>query len=263
MSLTTDASDLGWGAHLGTLRTQGLWSQEEVGLHINMRELRAVRLACQTFCHQLQGRCVAVFTDNTTTMYYINKQGGIRSSPLCHEAMRLWDFCVAHSIHLTASFLPGVRNTLADRLSRSFLSHEWSLRPDVALSVFRRWGYPRVDLFASRGNKKCQAFCSFQGREPGSIADAFLIQWSTHLYYAFPPFPLVHRVLLKVRRDRAHVIMVAPAWPRQHWYPMLLDLTIADPVPLPLHPDLITQEHGTLCHPDLQSLHLAAWLLRG
>lgn len=30
-----DASDLGWGAHLNSLRTQGLWSQEELSLHVN------------------------------------------------------------------------------------------------------------------------------------------------------------------------------------------------------------------------------------
>ncbi|KAG6937400.1 ORF 3, partial [Chelydra serpentina] len=49
LALTMDASSLGWGAHLQNLQTQGLWSEQELTLHINVRELRAVRLACQAF----------------------------------------------------------------------------------------------------------------------------------------------------------------------------------------------------------------------
>ncbi|XP_074920751.1 immunoglobulin-like and fibronectin type III domain-containing protein 1 [Chelonoidis abingdonii] len=47
------------GGHLGRLRTQGRWSADELTLHINIRELRAVRLACQTFQQHLRGRCVS------------------------------------------------------------------------------------------------------------------------------------------------------------------------------------------------------------
>ncbi|KAG6935305.1 hypothetical protein G0U57_015145, partial [Chelydra serpentina] len=121
----------------------------------------------------------------------------------------------------------------------------------------------RPDLFATRENRKCHVFCSLQGRSPGSLTDAFLLPWADHLSYAFPPFPLVHRVLLKLRRDRARLILIAPAWPRQHWYTTLLELSVTTPITLPLWLDLITQEHGRLCHPDLQSLHLTAWLLHG
>lgn len=40
VTLVSDMSDLGWGAHLDSLRTLGLWSQEKLSLHINVRELR-------------------------------------------------------------------------------------------------------------------------------------------------------------------------------------------------------------------------------
>ncbi|KAG6930889.1 hypothetical protein G0U57_002791, partial [Chelydra serpentina] len=150
LTLVTDASALGWGAHLGQLTTQGMWLQHELDLHINIKELRAIRLACQAFLAHLQGRCVEVLTDNTTAMYYLNKQGGARSSPLCREALLLWDLCLTHSVSLQASYLPGVQNVLADQLSRRFLVHEWSIRPDVIHSIFRTWGFPQLDLFASR-----------------------------------------------------------------------------------------------------------------
>ncbi|XP_043373659.1 uncharacterized protein LOC122460845 [Dermochelys coriacea] len=125
---------------------------------------------------------------------------------LCWVALLLWEFCLAYSILLQASYLPGVQNVLADRLSRQFLMYEWSIHPDIVHSIFRSWGFSRVDLFAMQANRKCPTFCSFRGHSPGSIADAFMILWSSQLLYAFP---LIYKVLLKVHRDKADVILVA------------------------------------------------------
>ncbi|XP_078520251.1 uncharacterized protein LOC144785006 [Lissotriton helveticus] len=89
-SVATDASTLGWGAHLGDLEIKGLWSPEERLLHINLLELRVIRLALKAFLPSLRGQSVQVLTDNTTAMWYINKQGGVGSQCLCREALRLW-----------------------------------------------------------------------------------------------------------------------------------------------------------------------------
>ncbi|KAJ1202338.1 hypothetical protein NDU88_006138 [Pleurodeles waltl] len=86
-TVITDASTLGWGAHLGDLEIKGLWSPEEQMFHINLLELRAVRLALKAFLPSLRGQSVQVLTDNTTTMWYINKQGGVGSYLLCREAL--------------------------------------------------------------------------------------------------------------------------------------------------------------------------------
>lgn len=74
VSLVSVVSNLGWGVHLSCLRTKGLWSQEEVSLHINIRELKVVHLACQMFLPQIMGKVVKVFTANTAAMIYISKQ---------------------------------------------------------------------------------------------------------------------------------------------------------------------------------------------
>ncbi|KAM7164069.1 uncharacterized protein RBU57_008131 [Macrochelys suwanniensis] len=58
LTLVTDASALGWGAHLGDLTMQGMWQHHELDLHINIKELRAIRLACQAFLPYLRDRCV-------------------------------------------------------------------------------------------------------------------------------------------------------------------------------------------------------------
>ncbi|KAH1183772.1 hypothetical protein KIL84_014388 [Mauremys mutica] len=73
--LVSDASDLGWGAHEGDVKTQGLWSAQDLPLHINVKELREFRLACVAFRLHLEGRVAWVLKDNAALMFYINRQG--------------------------------------------------------------------------------------------------------------------------------------------------------------------------------------------
>lgn len=108
MVLVSDASDLGYGAQLGTLKTQRLWSWEELALHINVRDLKAIHLACGVFLPQLSHQVVQVLMDNTVSMFHVNRQGGAWSSALCQEALWLWEFCIQHAIHVEALHLPSV-----------------------------------------------------------------------------------------------------------------------------------------------------------
>ena len=50
----SDASNEGWGSHLEQNSTQGLWSPQEKGLHINVLELKAVFLTLRHFKDQCQ-----------------------------------------------------------------------------------------------------------------------------------------------------------------------------------------------------------------
>ena len=60
LNFWSDASDVGWGAHLGLLTASGLWSQEESQLSINARELLAVRRGLLHFQSSLVGKIVSV-----------------------------------------------------------------------------------------------------------------------------------------------------------------------------------------------------------
>ena len=59
----SDASDVGWGAHLDCQVASGLWDTQQAALSINARELLAVQLGLFQFQSALQGRTVAVFCD--------------------------------------------------------------------------------------------------------------------------------------------------------------------------------------------------------
>ena len=74
--LFTDASLVGWGAHMGDLSASGLWSAYWQTQHINVLELRAVMLALKSF-HQIIPNChILLSTDNSTVAAYLNKEGG-------------------------------------------------------------------------------------------------------------------------------------------------------------------------------------------
>lgn len=60
VALVADASDLGRRAHLDNFRTQGLWSQEELSLHITVKELKVIHLACKGFLSWILGLVMQV-----------------------------------------------------------------------------------------------------------------------------------------------------------------------------------------------------------
>lgn len=113
-------------------------------------------------------------------------------------------FCFRENISTTAH-LPDAQNNLVDHLSRNFCqNHEWSLKSSRLRSMFREWGIPTVDLFATK-NK----FCSQLGLSPGSLINAFHVNWGSVLMYTFPRSPLFPQFENNLMLDRAKLILVA------------------------------------------------------
>lgn len=74
-TIITDASLLGWGAHMGEHKAQGTWTPQEFRMHINILELRAVRKTWQAILPLIHSHHSFIMSDNTTTACYINKWG--------------------------------------------------------------------------------------------------------------------------------------------------------------------------------------------
>ena len=89
LQIFTDASKQGWGAHLNECTARGTWSLPESKLHINYLELKAVFIALKEFQDLCIHKIVLVATDNTTVVSFINKEGGMRSGPLCALLWRI------------------------------------------------------------------------------------------------------------------------------------------------------------------------------
>ncbi|WP_411025337.1 hypothetical protein, partial [Salmonella sp. s55004] len=263
-TITTDASLYGWGAFSMEQIFAGVWTSQEAKLHINVLEFEAIIRAVKAMRPIPQGMSLTVFSDNTTAIAYINRQGGTRSHQLCLKAWNFLLWCHSHNILVRASHIAGKDNILADALSRGWASHgEWALAQPWADLLFSRLGRPHIDLFATFQNRKLPVFCARTFHPQAWEMDALSFPWDNIHFYAFPPFNLVHKVLHKIGASRSTGILIAPAWPKQPWFPFLLHLLVDHPIKLPVRHDLISQDKGRILHPRMKDLHLTAWKLSG
>ena len=94
----------------------------------------------------------------------------------------------------------------------------------------------QLDLFTTQLNHQLNPCLSWKP-DPFTVAtDAFCISWKDKGGYAFPPFALIGRCLQKVREERATLVLKAPTWSAQAWYPALLEPLISDPLLLAHRP---------------------------
>ena len=263
--LYTDASNEGWGAHVGTLSASGIWEDDLRGAHINRLELEAVVFSLLKFSHALSGKAVRVCTDNTTVACYLNKQGGARSPSLSRRTEHLLLWCQQQNIVLSAKHVPGKTNILADSLSRAhkIIHTEWTLSHSTLSPVWNRWHTPHVDLFATKFSHRLPTYVSPVPDPQAWAVDAFAINWTNLLAYAFPPIPVLGKVLRKAREEQANLILIAPRWPAQPWYPDLLLLSHVPPIKLWIGPRSLLQPRSGIPHGNPGMLDLHAWLLCG
>ena len=225
--LFTNASNEGWGAHLGDSTARGIWSLPESHLH-NFFELKAVFLALKSFEHLCRDQIILVATDNTTVVSYVHKQGGMRSGSLCALLWRLLSWCHPRGISFRARHISGWLNVIADKLSRhnQLIQTEWSLSQHVFNLLCSKWTQPQLDLFATRFNHKLSKFVSPVLDLTAWAVDAMNLSWRNLDAYTFPPVPLPSQVVSKlVDQGCPRMILIAPGWPNMPWFWDLVNLS--------------------------------------
>ena len=263
LAMYTDASTKGWGAVLTGQVAKGFWNEAERSLHINELELKAIELGIRSFLPQLTDKVLLLRVDNTTAVAYVNYQGGTRSARLSAVAQTIWDLALANGMYIEAMHIPGVENVEADAASRAGPSpHEWRLNPTIFRALERMVGKFTVDLFATRMNAQLPRYFSWHWDPKAEALDALLQPWDTERAYANPPWALIPDILAKIRRDRAQVVLIAPVWPTQAWYPTVLELLAAPPILLPQETGLFCPDHS-LARVGPPSWQAAAWPLSG
>ena len=134
--LTTDASKRGWGAVLNGITTSGLWSAQEVHLHINILELQAVYFAL----HSIHNQHIHVQIGNKSAVAYINHMGGTHSNAMDAIAKKIWSWALMRNNHISSVHIPGMEN---QQIFRQFTRIRFP---------------PQVDLFASRLNYQLEKY---------------------------------------------------------------------------------------------------------
>ena len=134
-------------------------------------------------------------------------------------------WCIGKKIHLSVAHVPGVENTEADEEFRTINDDtKWSLSPNVFEAIREAFPQLSVYLFASRTNYKIKKFVSRRPDPEAYAIDAFTMSWTNEVFYMFPPFSLIGRILQKVQEDKTTAVLVAPIWTTQSWWPSLLSL---------------------------------------
>ena len=99
-------------------------------------------------------------------------------------------------------------------------------------------------LFASRLTHQLPHFFSWRPDPLAEATDAFQQDWSLLAGFANPPWCLMGRVLSQVMEQEAQIILVAPVWKGQPWYPVLLSLLWEYPRRIPSLPNLVQSLAG-------------------
>ena len=89
-------------------------------MHINSLELLAATLAVKSFVKDQKGISVLLQLDNQTAVAYINNLGGTVSPQLTDLAKALWLWALSRDLVLSAEYIPGATNCVADVESRTF-----------------------------------------------------------------------------------------------------------------------------------------------
>ena len=117
-----------------------------------------------------------------------------------------------------------------------------------------RLGPLEVDLFASRLTNQLQTFVSWRPDLMAMATDTFTLDWAELRAYANPPWNLIGGVLAQTRRQQAELVLMAPVWKAQGWYPTGNAIKGSTPDPQEGEP------HHSLPEVVLQ---LAVWTISG
>ena len=260
VSANSDASLTGWGGGGGVLdscSTGGSWTAVEAQQHINYLELLAAFFTLKSFINHLRNKHVKIMIDNTTAVSV-----GTNHSEQCNEVTHeIWALCEKHGIWLTAAYIHGKLNILADKESRNKnLDTEWMLNKKYMTEALlsKLCFSPNIDLFSSRLNTQFDTYVSYKPDPYAKHIDAFTISWAYENFYCFPPFSCILRVLRKIIQDKATGILVVPDWPTQSWYPLLLQFLVKPPHRLLPKADILVlpsdRDHKHPLHKNLNIL---------
>jgi len=151
--------------------------------------MSAIKLGLKCFEEKIRQQHVKLMVDNMTAVTILNNMGTNHSWELNELNKEICSWCIHRGIWLTLAYITGKTNIVADRESRQHCRElEWTLNQELyEEGICRMSVKPNIDLFASRLNCRLKPYVSYKP-DPGAVAvDAFRVQWSQYVCYAFPP----------------------------------------------------------------------------
>lgn len=252
------------GAQIGNVHLQGTWKRHQKRWHINRKELFAVYQTIYLQRNRLKGKAVLLQSVNRTVISYIRNQGGTKSAPLLDLTNRLLTLTSQLGMSLIAHYIPSNYNSIADNLSRQKNIPDWHLSKVATRKIFKVWGTPQVDLFASKLSKVVPVYVSRDSKDTEALyIYAFSQKWFFWLAWIFPPPCLISQVLNHLNQAKGTYILIAPKWEWVFWQADLMSRATAPPIPIQnLRQHLMDVTTGYPL-PKAHLLNLEAWRIQG
>ena len=129
--------------------------------------------------HYHRGSHIRIFMDKQTVVLCL-RRGGSRSPSLNAVVLAITKLLTRRGWFLTAVHLAGVRNVLADSLSRDLPQEsEWSLDWTSFQEAQTVLPNLQIDLFASQKNHKLPQFVTPYLHQGAVATDAMTLDWNT------------------------------------------------------------------------------------
>ena len=244
------------------MTVSGNWTDQEKLLHINVLELKTVFLALKSFQNRILDKRVLIATDNATAVSYLNKQGGTHSWDMCLLVWRILAYCNPRNILIRAGHIQGCLNVIADSLqerqnnSNRMVSSSSNIQSNLQSLAHTNGGHvchqiesQATNLCLTSPRCKCYEHRCIEHLLGGS-GRLCLLSCSSHT-----------KVIQKMNTYRCRMIVVAPGWPRMHWFWDLVYLSTKPPLQLPHWPHLLKQPFSQKFHQNLIYLNLHVWHL--
>ena len=115
-----------------------------------------------------------------------------------------------------------------------------------------------VDLFASTLTAQCPVYFSWRPDPYATATDAFLQDWSQGISFSNPAWGLIGCVLSQAQARNARLVLLAPVWKSQPWYPVLMGMLVD-------YPRLLPRDSQVMINPDPSILtpQLVVWRISG
>ena len=127
---------------------------------------------------------------------------------------------------------------------------DWKLSPAIFQKIDLLFDPLEVDSFTSRLTAQTKLYYSWRPDPLAVGTDAFLQDWTN------PPWCLIGRTLSHVQTQSAQIVLVAPVWKAQPWYPLLLEMTMGYPR-LILDNPVVLDQHPSRLLPQLAVWHIS------
>ncbi|KAA6398233.1 MAG: hypothetical protein EZS28_006240 [Streblomastix strix] len=198
----------------------GTWNKKQAKLTSNNRKIKAITQGLRSFAKTLKNsrvQSLAIRSDNSTAVFDIRKWSA--STSLIKEIKQIHKTIEKKGIQIQTTHLPGVKNEIADALSRLSSAGDYKLKEKIFQQTCLQMNLnPTIDLLSQHFiNLLPRLISTIRGH--GELAIDTLNQtWKYELPWIHPPIPLLPAVLKKIREEQIEAMIIAPLWPDQIWY---------------------------------------------